>query len=254
MYGYLPEDLDLVRSKLQRLGTGITATTVMKGHLEDPGDWPGLEAEVLRAGELGAELGARHMVLIDDFYGDQETPQRQLGQDSWKRLIDATHRVADLASEKFGLPIAFHGHAETHVETTGQLETFLQDTDPDRVSLCLDTGHHAFCGGDAASFLRRHHDRVSYMHFKNVDRAMLDRVGSQDIPLETATEMGVFSTLSDGMIDYGEVAEVLRETEYDGWVIVENDMRKPTGDQSLVMARNAREYLREIGIGESRGS
>ena len=243
-----------MRSKLQRLGTGITATTVMKGHVEDPGDWPDLEAEVLRAGELGAELGARHMVLIDDFYSDQETPQRQLGEDSWKRLIDATHRVADLTSEKFGLPIAFHGHSETHVETTGQLESLLQETDPDRVSLCLDTGHHAFCGGDVVSFLRRHHDRVSYMHFKNVDPGVFEHVRSRDIPLATATEQGVFCALSDGIIDYGEVAEVLRETEYDGWVIVENDQPTPTGDESLVMARYAREYLRDLGIGESRGS
>ena len=222
MYGYLPDDLGLVRSKLDELGTGITSTTVMKGHLEDPGDWPELEAEVLKAGEFGAELGAKQLVLIDDLYAPREWPAPPLGRDSWARLIDATHRVADIAKEKFGLPIAFHAHVQTHVETEEQLEAFLQDTD---------------------------RDRVSYMHFKNLDRAVLDKVLADDIPVKDAKEIGVYRPLDSGMIDYREVGELLRDKGYDGWVVVEQELGGPSGAGALDLAKQARDYLRQVGIG-----
>jgi inosose dehydratase len=253
LYGYLPRDPSVARAELDKRGTGVVATTVMKGHLEAPQDWPRLEAAVLIAGEYGAALGARHLVLIDDVYTGTPTGGPSagpvLGEDSWKRLVEGTHRVADLAIERFGLPIAFHGHTDTHVETEEQLEAFLADTDPERVSLCFDTGHHAYCGGDPVGFMRRHHDRVSYMHFKNVDGAIRERVEADGIPLETATEIGVWCELSEGTIDYAELGRVLREVEYDGWVMVEHDMRRPPPHVPLPIARRARAYLREVGIG-----
>ena len=253
LLGYLPTDPEVANAELRKRGTGVVATTVMKGHLEESADWPKIEAEVLKAGEYGAALGTRHLVLIDDFYTGTRARESgangSLDSDSWKRLIEGTHRVADLAMEKFGLPIAFHGHTDTHVETEEQLEAFLADTDPERVSLCLDTGHHAYCGGDPVGFMRRHHDRVSYMHFKNIDTETRERVEAEDTPLETATEMGVWCELADGGIDYMELGRVLRVVGYDGWVVVEHDMRRPPPHVPLPVAKRARAYLREVGIG-----
>ena len=252
-YGYLPTDVDLLRAELDTRGLKVTATTVMNGHLEEPEDWPTIEEEVLKAGELGASLGTKHLVLIDDFYTVRATGQRvmdrELGDDGWKRLIEGTYRVADLAGERFGLPIAFHPHTETHVETENQLEAFLEDTDPERVSLCFDTGHHAFCGGDPVEFMRRQHERVSYMHFKDLDRQVLERVRRENIPLQAATEIGVFCEIGLGVIDYAELGKVLHETGFDGWVIVEEDISNPPPHLPLPRARRAREYLHGVGIG-----
>ncbi len=39
------------------------------------------------------------------------------------------------------------------------------------MALCLDTGHHAYRGGDPVAFFRRHHARIPYLHLKSVDRA-----------------------------------------------------------------------------------
>ena len=253
LIGYLPTDPEVTRAELRKRGTGVVATTVMKGHLETPEDWPTIEAEVLRAGEFGAALGTRHLVLIDDVYVDNGTGRpalpAKLDESSWKRLIDGTHRVADLVKGEFGLPIAFHGHMDTHVETPDQMEAFLEDTDPERVSLCFDTGHYAFGGGDPVSFLRTHHDRVSYMHFKGLDPAIFEKVKSENIPLKTATEMWVFGEMRRGAIDYAGLAKVIHEVGYDGWAMVEQDMGRPLLDLPLPMATRAREYLREIGIG-----
>ena len=138
-----------------------------------PADWPEVEEQVLGAGELVAALGAKFLVLIDGTYNDLSTGEAlaadRLDGDSWKRLIDTTHRVADIARQRFDLDLVFHPHAETHVEYEDQIEAFLDETDPDRVSLCLDTGHHVYRGGDTVEFMRRHHERIPYLHLKSVD-------------------------------------------------------------------------------------
>ena len=170
-YGYLPKDLAAVRAELDRRGLRLSAAFAM-AHLEDTSGWPALEQHVLGSGELAAALGVSFLVLIDDTYSDlftgQPTRPNRLDADSWKRLIETTHRVADLAT-CVGLRLVYHPHAETHVEYEDQIEAFLEQTDPKRVSLCLDTGHHAYRGGDPVAFFRRHHARIAYLHLKSVD-------------------------------------------------------------------------------------
>jgi inosose dehydratase len=122
-FGYLPTDVATVRSELDRRGLKLTASFAM-AHLEDPSAWPGLERQVRGGGELVAALGAPFLVLIDDTYSDlftgQPTLPSRLDNDAWKRLIDTTHRVADLA-RRLGLQLVYHPHAETHVEYEDQI-------------------------------------------------------------------------------------------------------------------------------------
>src|SRR5919108_29324 len=66
--------------------------------------------------------------------------------------------------------------AEAHVEYEDQIEAFLEQTDPERVFLCFDTGHHAYRGGDPIAFMRRHHRRIPYLHLKSVDRDIQKKV------------------------------------------------------------------------------
>src|SRR5690349_2969521 len=123
-YGYLPTDLPTLQAELDRRGLKVSAACAM-AHLEDPADWPNLERQVLGAGELLAALGARFQVLIDDTYSDlftgKPTRPARLAASDWKRLIETTHKVADLAQSRFGLQLAFHPHAETHVEYEDQI-------------------------------------------------------------------------------------------------------------------------------------
>src|SRR5437867_4209984 len=85
-------------------------------------------------------------------------------QTPWQRLVDTTHRVANIVHDQFGLILVFHPEPDTHVEYEEQIETLLEQTDPNRVSLCLDTGHHAYRGGDPVSFMLRHHERIRCLH------------------------------------------------------------------------------------------
>lgn len=251
-YGYLPTDLGQLRSELEKRKLKVSATFVMKA-LEDSALWPGIEQEVLGAGELLAELGAKFMVLIDDthtnlFTGEPIAPAR-LESDGWKKLIDTTHRVADIVRERFGLTVVFHPHADTHVEYEDQIERFLEDTNPATVSLCLDTGHHAYRGGDPVRFMRRHHERIPYLHLKSVYRHLQQKVEAEKIPFAKAVGMDLFCEPSEGAVDFPAFRDVLREINYSGFAIVEQDMYPAPFDKPLPIATRTRSYLRDIGLG-----
>ncbi len=251
-YGYLPTDLVTLRGELEKRRLKVVGTIVM-AVLEEPSGWPALEEQVLGVGELLAGLSAKFLVLIDDFYSDlftgNPTGPRLLDESAWTRLIDTTHRVADIAIERFGLRVAYHPHAETHVEYEDQIEAFLEQTDPERVSLCLDIGHHAYRGGDPVSFMRRHHQRVVHIHLKNVDKVIRERVKAESIPFGAAVGMGVFCEPSTGAVDFAAFRDVLREVDYDGWATVEHDLYPAPFDKPLPIAKRTLGYLRDIGIG-----
>ena len=121
-------------------------------------------------------------------------------------------------------------HAETHVEYEDQIELLLEQTDPSRVSMCLDTGHHAYRGGDPIAFMRRHHDRIRYLHLKSVDSEIQKKVEREKIPFAAAVGMEVFCELDRGAVDFLAFRDVLREVNYEGWAIVEQDHYCPVND------------------------
>jgi inosose dehydratase len=251
-YGYLPKDLNQLESELGKRGLKVSATFVMKA-LEDKSLWPEIENEVLGAGELLAALGAKYLVLIDDthtnlFTGEPIAPAR-LDHDGWKRLIETTHKVAHLAYDRFGLTVVFHPHADTHVEHEDQIEALLADTDPAKVFLCLDTGHHAYRNGDPVRFMRRHADRIAYLHLKSVYKHMQQKVEAEKIPFAIAVGMDMFCEPSEGAVDFAAFRDVLREVNFDGFAIVEQDMYPASFDKPLPIAKRTRAYLREIGLG-----
>ena len=98
-YGYLPPELETLRTELGRRNLKVTGIACMV-HLEDSEAWPGLEKQLIGGGELVARLAGRFVVLIDDTYSDlftgKLTRPKQLDDAAWKRLIDTTHRAADL--------------------------------------------------------------------------------------------------------------------------------------------------------------
>ena len=250
--GYLPIQPAILRRELEARRLKAAGGFAMP-HLEDRAAWPALEQTVLAVGAQLAELGARYLVLIDDKYtllpatSPYSTPA--LIDNAWQNLIEATHRTARLAQEKFGLRLVFHPHTETHVECEPQIERFLAETDPASVGLCLDTGHHAYRGGDPVAFIQKHAQRLEYLHLKNVDRHKLAEINTRGVLMEVATAEGVFCEPADGIVDFVRLREALERLNYQGFAIVEQDMYPAPFDKPLPIARRTRAYLREIGFG-----
>ena len=250
--GYLPTDPPRLQKELDQRGLSVTGAFAMRS-LEEPSTWPELEKQVRSAGELAAALGAKFFTLLDatftDLYTGERTGPVRLDESAWRRLIDTTHKMADLVAADFGLRLLFEAHTDTHVQYRDQIEALLEQTDPDRVSFCLDTGHHVLRGGDPVSFMRRHHDRIPYLHFKSVDPDVYEKVEAEKIPFATAVGMGIFCEPSQGTVDFPALLDVLREIDWEGWAIVEQGMYPAPFDKPLPIAKSSRDYLREIGFG-----
>lgn len=252
-YGYLPTDLKVLVPEVERRNLRVTGSFVM-GDLANPGaSWPDLERQLRGWGAALGALGAGFLVLIDDTYTDlntgaQKAPAR-LDDAGMRRLCDTTRRIAEIARADYGLRLVFHPHAETHVEYEDQIEALLDATEPDLVSLCLDTGHHAYCGGDPVAFMRRHHARIPYLHLKSVDAELRRKVAAEGIPFARAVAMDMFVEPSEGAVDFPALRDVLREIDFDGYGIVEQDMFPAPFDKPLPIALRTRKYLRDIGMG-----
>ena len=251
-YGYLPTDPPTLRAELESRGLKASSAYV-GGDLEKPEAWPDMEEYVRKISEWLVGVGAEYMTLSCGIYTDPLTGKRvgpsTLDETAWKHLIDATNNMAGIAWNEFGLRVVFHPHADGYVEYEDQIEALLEQTDPELVSLCLDTGHHAFRGADPVSFMRRHHARIPYLHIKDVDGDVMRRVEAEDLTFVAAVKLGVSCEPPNGVVDFPALVDLLRELDFDGPAVVEQDMYPAPFDKPLPIAKRTRAYLREVGMG-----
>ena len=250
-YGYLPTDRQVLRTELETRGLQLTGSFFI-GAFEEPNAWSNLRSEVAAICELLKEFGAEYLVLIDEFHTDLfsgETIRPDvLGDAERGQMIETVHLIGEFA-KALGITTVFHPHALTPVEFESQVEWFLDDTEADLVSLCLDVGHYAYRNGDALALFRRHIDRIPYLHLKNVDQGIVDRTEQEGITFAEAVAMGVFTDLDRGAVDFAALGRLLDEVGFDGWGIVEQDMYPVEFDKPLPIARHNRKYLRKTGLG-----
>jgi inosose dehydratase len=250
-WGYLPTTVEVLRPELERRGLTLTGAFVMADFLR-PDAWELNKDHVREVCDLLHAFGAGHLVLLSSLYTDLSTGAvvgpRQLDDETWPRMLAALHAIGELSARE-GVRSVFHPHADSVVEYEETIEALLEHSDPASLSLCLDIGHHAYAGGDAVSFMRRHHDRIPYLHLKNVDPVVIGTVRSQHVPFAAAVAQGAFTTLDAGTVDLRAFRDVLDAAGYDGWAVVEQDMFPAPPDRPLPVARHNRNYLREIGLG-----
>jgi inosose dehydratase len=174
---------------------------------------------------------------------------------AWDLLADVLHTIADEAGA-LGHPTVFHPHAGTYVETPAEIERLLATTDPERVGVCLDTGHHIVGGADPVADLRRLGERVRHVHLKDVDRSVLEglRAGGYS-RLEEAVRDGLFTELGAGVLDLDGALGILDGRGYDGWLMVEQDRSVgPPSEAAAIGRRVLAAALRRLGgDGASRG-
>jgi inosose dehydratase len=249
--GYLPTDPATLSRELEARSLELVAGFVF-AELHTP---QGIAAALQTARStcsLLAECGARHLVI-----GQEYTPERMraagrpgeaeaLGPDGWRVLMDGIHAVARVARGEHGLVPCFHPHAGTYVEFEPEIERAMADTDPELVSICLDTGHCAYAGVDPVALYRRHAGRVAYLHLKDLRPEVL-RPGS--LSIEQAIAAGVFCPLGQGVVDFAGLRAALDEHGFDGWGTVEQD-RLPTDAASAAEhAAASLRHLRAVGLG-----
>lgn len=254
-WGFMPTEPGPLRAEVERRGLALIGAFVPVRLSDEAAHAPGVD-EALRVARLLAAAGDRpFVVLSDDTAVDPERtrlagrigPAQGLDGAGRATLARGADRIAHAVRDATGLRTVFHHHCATFVETREEIDDLLSRTDPDLVGLCLDTGHCAFGGGDPVATLDRWRNRVWHVHLKDCDPRVKARAVAEGLDYQQVVRAGVFCELGRGVVDFSSIIRRLRETSYDGWLVVEQDVLPSLGSPAASAQRN-RDYLRSLGV------
>jgi inosose dehydratase len=241
--GFLPEEPDALADALGSRGLSLAGASHVHV-LAEHGSWPVLHAALTRLGRVLQALNAPHLVLMDESEWYPKERQGVVDEAGWRNVVDLIERAQKYCADRFGIALHFHPHAGTCIEREAQIDRLLAET---AVSLCFDTGHHAYWDQDPIAYMRKAWDRIGFVHLKNVNAAVRARMLKGELGVNQAFSEGVMCALPDGVLDMAAILRLLKERGFAGPVIVEQDPAKqdtPQDCESLA-ARNLT-YLRGL--------
>jgi inosose dehydratase len=229
----------------------VSAGTVFTGLHRGPDVWDATWAHVSDIAALTQAMGAEHLVVIPSFWRDDKTGEvlepDTLTPEQWRHLTTQTERLGHEVRERYGLKIVVHPHADTHIDSEENVARFLDGTDSSLVSLCLDTGHYAYCGGDSVKLIETYGERIGYLHLKQVDPEILADVRANEVPFGPAVARGVMCEPPAGVPALEPVLAAAQKLDVELFAIVEQDMYPCEPDKPLPIAQRTRAFLRSCG-------
>lgn len=167
-----------------------------------------------------------------------------MNDEEWTRLCDGLNRLGEKANE-MGMTLVFHHHMGTVVQTASEVDRLMASTDPDKLSLLFDSGHLAYCGEDSAAVLARHAGRTRHVHLKDIRGQVVEKVKKEGLSFLQGVRMGTFTVPGDGDTDFAPIFDILDQSGYEGWLIVEAE-QDPAIANPLEYAIKARKYIKKI--------
>jgi len=193
---------------------------------------PQHELDILdEVGQVMAQFAGQrypaHIVLADQ--GDSDVRQRNAG-----RITAAMGMTADeqqnflsnlrMICERAPCPVYFHPHCGSRVETVAEVQWLLAHSD---VDLVFDTGHLVYASAgqvDLVKLLNEWEDRIGTFHFKDISEGGMVKSADEGWTyLEAVKKGNLVVNLGAGMIDFEPLTQWQRETQYKGFVCVEQE-------------------------------
>ena len=147
-------------------------------------------------------------------------------------LTEIGKRTADL-----GIPLGYHNHMGSLGEAPEEVDRILDAADPRYVKLELDIAHYFQGGGDPVKAIDSHHDRLLFLHIKDVEK--LDPGKSESKQTYRFVELG------RGRVDLKSVFAALTRVGFRGWAIVELDQVPDKSRTAKECALISKKYLEE---------
>jgi inosose dehydratase len=172
----------------------------------------------------------------------------ELTAEQWRDLVDGQSQLGKVVAERFDVRLAFHPHVDTHVDTQVFIDRFLDDTDPQFVSLCLDTGHVEYCSGDNRDIVGRHPDRISYIHLKQVNPRVAAQAREERVGFYEAVQRGAMVEPPLGAPAMKPLLDDLAALNGDLRLIIEQDMYPAPKGSAKAIAARTRDYFAGLGL------
>ncbi len=241
-FGFLPKDKAVLGPELETRGlTLIGATHVhLFGERERA---PELMATLRELAPLLADLGAKHLVIMDESAWYPAGKEGVLDETGRRGLLATVREAQAVIEGEFGLKASFHPHVGTAVQFESQIDRLLEETE---IDLCFDTGHHAFWDQDPLTYMKKVWGRIAYMHLKNVDGSVRQRVLDRQLTIDASYGAGVMAPLPDGAVDIQAIMSFLEAQGFGGPVVVEQDVAENASETPLQLAKRNLDYVRAI--------
>jgi inosose dehydratase len=264
-WGFMPTEPESLRKEIQGRNLAMLGAYVQMAFKKPEAHAPGREEVLKVARLLSASTPDRkpYIILADENASEpiraqnagRAGPEVGLTAAEWKTFAKGVQDAARAVRDETGLPCLFHHHCAGYVETPAEIDRFLEHTDPDLVNLVFDTGHYVFgsgpdgvgSSGKLEPVLQHYAGRISYMHFKDCHPGIAAQSRQEKWEYLKSLRMGVFCELGMGCVDFKGVLDWLKQRNYTGWVLVEQDVLPGMGSPKESALRN-RQFLHSIGL------
>ena len=166
----------------------------------------------------------------------------QMASDEWKKYCFKISEMRKYLEDQ-GMPLAYHHHMGTVIETQKDTERLLDNTH-ESVKLTLDTGHMFFAKGKSVKIIEDYKTRLKHVHCKDIRKNVLEKSLKEDLSFRGAFLEGAFTVPGDGCIDYKPLFDILKKNNYSGWLVVEAE-QDPKKANPLEYAIKGYKYLTE---------
>lgn len=196
-YGYVPLDTDLVSSALTSRGLYIVAGTIFNdlvasenrdSLLRQTDEICSLITRLPRPPKsAGQRFSAPYLTVMDwghderDYAAGHSDRAPRLDDAAWAGMMNNIRAISELARDKYGVRATIHPHAGGYIEFEDEIARLAADIPQEVAGFCLDTGHTWYAGMDPVETLRKYADRLDYIHFKDIDKAVFDRIMGEHI-------------------------------------------------------------------------
>jgi inosose dehydratase len=181
--------------------------------------------------------------VTNSVQGDPKTPlskKPKLSEDEWKLLISRINEISKMMLDE-NMPLAYHHHMGTVIETEDETRRLIESTS-DTVKLLIDTGHMLFAGGNSIKLTEDFMERIIHVHCKDIRKDVLEKSLKNDSTFRQAFLDGAFTVPGDGCIDYKPFLTVLKNRNYEGWLVVEAE-QDPAKANPFEYAKIGYDYL-----------
>ncbi|MDR1801529.1 MAG: sugar phosphate isomerase/epimerase [Lachnospiraceae bacterium] len=258
-YGYLPLDTKIVSEELQKNKLSIVAGTIFDDLVSEQ-NFPAMEKAArdicgmlvnLPKPEVvsGVHFPAPYLVLIDwghdkrDYAAGHPDVAPRLSGEDFKKLIGHIKGLCRIANGEYGVRPVIHPHAGGYIEFADEIDNIAEGITKEEAGLCLDTGHLWYSKMEPCKWLRKYADRLDYVHFKDINKAMYDQVMTEKIRFFDGCGKGVMCPIGEGVLDYGEIFNCLRDIGYNGYITIEQERDPRNASGSLKDVRRSLQYL-----------
>ena len=206
---------------------------------------PDLQAGLQQRIDYAKAIGCEYLVCSFPWTADsrfREQPGKAvlslasgINLDDWKWNADQLNRIA-VEAAKSGLRVGYHNHNMEFRSYDGVVayDELLRLTDPALVTMEMDIAWVVTAGADPVKYLKKHGDRISLLHVKEVRKdmqTMVDRVQAQ------TTEVG------SGKIDWKHTFKAMEPGRIKHYFVEQENFERPP----LEAVKVSFDYLKTLG-------